>query len=268
MTPKTTKTFVFGAALLAAAAAFSSLPAATPAGAQEKKTVRIGTEGAYPPFNFFDANQNLMGFDIDIANALCEKMEVNCVFVAQDWDGIIPALLAGKYDAIIASMSITPERQKVVDFTNKYYQTPARFVAPKDSPLTGNTPADLAGKTIGAQSATTHATYLEDKYTDSEIRLYPTQDEANLDLINGRLDAILADSIVLYEWLNNTEDGQCCQFVGDPVVDVQYFGEGAGIAVRKEDQELKEAFNEAIAAILADGTYEKINAKYFPFSIY
>ena len=242
--------------------------AAAPAVAQDKKTVRIGTEGAYPPFNFFDANNNLQGFDIDIAKALCEQMQVQCEFIAQDWDGIIPALLAGKYDAIIASMSITPERQQVVAFTDKYYQTPARFIAPKDTRIAANTPEAMADKIIGAQSATTHATYLEDKYPDSEVRLYPTQDEANMDLVNGRLDAVLADSIVLYEWLNKTEDGQCCQFIGDPVVDVQYFGEGAGIAIRKEDTELVEMFNEAIAAIRANGKYDEINAKYFPFSIY
>lgn len=241
---------------------------AAPAAAQEIEKVRIGTEGAYPPFNYFDSDNNLRGFDIDIARALCEEMGVECEFVAQDWEGIIPALLAGKYDAIIASMSITPERQQVVAFTDKYYQTPARFIAPEDTDISGNTPEAMAGKTIGAQAATTHATYLEDKYPDSTIRLYPTQDEANMDLVSGRLDAVLADSIVLYEWLNKTEEGECCAFLGEPVVDVQYFGEGAGIALRKEDEELKRMFNEAIAAIREDGTYEEINQKYFPFSIY
>ncbi len=251
-----------------AAAAFAVAVLAAPALAEDKETVRIGTEGAYPPFNFFDSDNNLKGFDIDIARALCEEMGVECVFVAQDWEGIIPALLAGKYDAIIASMSITPERQQVVAFTDKYYQTPARFIAPKDTDIAGNSPESMAGKTIGAQAATTHATFLEDMYPDSTIRLYPTQDEANMDLVSGRLDAVLADSIVLYEWLNKTEEGECCAFVGEPVVDVQYFGEGAGIALRKEDEELRQMFNEAIAAIRADGTYQEINEKYFPFSIY
>jgi lysine-arginine-ornithine-binding protein len=236
--------------------------------AKDWTTVRIGTEGAYPPFNYFDSQNKLQGFDVEIAQALCDKMKVTCTFVAQDWDGIIPALLAGKYDAIVASMSITEERKQKVAFTDKYYNTPAQFIAPKDTAITDTSPEALAGKTLGAQSATTHATYLEDKYKNSEVKLYPTQDEANLDLANGRLDGILADSVVLYEWLNKTEDGKCCKFVGTPYKDVKYFGEGAGIALRKEDEDLKAMFNKALAEIVADGTYQKINEKFFPFSVY
>ena len=237
------------------------------AAAKDWSTVRIGTEGAYPPFNSMTSDNELVGFDIDIAKALCERMKVTCEFVAQDWDGIIPALLANKYDAIIASMSITEERKKKVDFTNKYYNTPARFVTAKDGGVTDTSPAGMSGKTIGAQSSTTHATYLEDVYGDSNIKLYATQDEANLDLAAGRLDAVLADSIVLLEWMK-TDEGGCCDYVGEAINDVKYFGEGAGIALRQEDDDLREMFNEALAAIIADGTYDKINAKYFPFSIY
>ena len=236
--------------------------------AKEWKQVRIGTEGAYPPFNFTDSNGELKGFDVDIAKALCEKMKVECIFVAQDWDGIIPALLAGKYDAIVASMSITEERKQKVDFTAKYYDTPARFIATKGKGVSDTSPDGLKGKTLGAQSSTTHATYLEDKYKDSTIKLYATQDEANLDLAAGRLDAILADSIVLLEWLEKTDDGKCCEFVGSDIKDAKYFGDGAGIAVRKEDNDLRDMLNKAIEEIRADGTYEKINAQYFPFSIY
>ncbi|MEM6616797.1 MAG: ABC transporter substrate-binding protein [Pseudomonadota bacterium] len=233
--------------------------------AQDK--VRIGTEGAYPPFNFFDSNGELQGFDVDIAKALCAEMAVECEFVAQDWDGIIPALLANKYDAIIASMSITPERKEVVDFSNKYYSTPPALIAPKDTSLTATDPAALSGKTIGAQSATTHATFLEDTYTDSTIRLYATQDEANLDLVSGRLDAVAADSVVLGEWLK-TDDGGCCMMVGAMENDPAYFGDGAGIAIRKGEDELREKFNAAIDAIRSNGTYQEINAKYFDFDVY
>ncbi len=254
---------------IVAIAAAAALATALAAGAAEAggKKVRIGTEGAYPPFNYFDSNKNLIGFDIDIAKALCEKANFDCVFVAQDWDGIIPGLLAKKYDAIIASMSITAERKKRVDFTDKYYNTPARFIAKKGAGLTIS-PAGMKGKVIGAQRSTIHSNYLEDNYSGSTLRFYATQDEANMDLVAGRLDAVLADSIVLYEWMNKTSEGKCCEFVGAPLTDPKWFGDGAGIAIRKGDTALREAFNKAIAAIRADGTYERINAKYFPFSIY
>ena len=233
----------------------------------DMKKIRIGTEGAYPPFNYLDASGKLQGFDIDIAKALCAKMKAECTFVAQDWDGIIPALLANKYDAIVASMSITEERKKKVDFTVKYYNTPGKFIVAKNSGITDISPAAMKGKNIGAQSSTIHANYLEAKYKDSNIKLYGTQDEANADLASGRLDAVLADSVVLFEWLKK-KDGACCKFTGPDLTEKKFFGEGAGIAVRKGDDELREAFNKAIAAILADGTYKKINDKYFPFSVY
>ncbi len=238
------------------------------AAAKDWSNVRIGTEGAYPPFNFVDSNGKLKGFDVDIAQALCDHMMVKCEFVAQDWDGIIPALLAGKYDAIVASMSITAERAKKVAFTDKYYNTPAWFIANKNSHITDTSPEALKGKIIGAQSSTIHANYLQDVYKGSEIKLYGTQDEANADLASGRLDLVLADSVVLWEWTTKTDDGKCCEHVGKELNDPKWFGIGAGIAVRKEDEDLKAMLNKALAAILADGTYKKINDKYFPFSIY
>jgi polar amino acid transport system substrate-binding protein len=254
--------------LLRLAVAATALAFAGGASAKDWDTVRIGTEGAYPPFNFYDTDKQLQGFDIDVAKALCDKMEVKCELVAQDWDGIIPALLANKYDAIIASMSITEERKNTVDFSDKYYNTPAQFVAQKDSGITDTSPEAMKGKTLGAQSATTHASFLEDLYPDADVKLYGTQDEVNADLVSGRLDAFISDSVVSYEWLEKTDDGKCCELIGDTYTDVKYFGEGAGIAVRKEDEDLKQMFNEALAEIVADGTYQTINEKYFPFSIY
>ncbi len=236
--------------------------------AKDWSTVRIGTEGAYPPFNSVDSNGKLQGFDVDIAQALCDHMKVKCTFVAQDWDGIIPALLAGKYDAIVASMSITAERMKKVAFSDKYYNTPAWFIASKSEKIMDTSPEALKGKIIGAQSSTIHANYLQDVYKGSDIKLYGTQDEANADLASGRLDLVLADSVVLWEWMTKTDDGKCCEHVGKPLNDPKWFGKGAGIAMRKEDTDLKEMFNKALAEILADGTYKKINDHYFPFSIY
>ncbi|MBS7543013.1 ABC transporter substrate-binding protein [Ancylobacter oerskovii] len=252
----------FAAVAVMVAAAMSG------ASAKEWKTVRIGTEGAYPPFNYVENNE-LKGFDIDIGKALCAKMKVECTFVAQDWDGIIPALQAGKYDAIVASMSITEERKQQIAFSKKYYKTPATFAVRKDSPLTDTSPAALKGKVLGAQGSTIHSNYLEDVYAKAgaEVKLYGKQDEANLDLANGRLDAVLADKVVLLEWLNS-KDGACCKFTGAEYTDPKYFGEGVGVGIRKDDPELVAMFNKAIDEILADGTYKTINAKYFPFSVY
>ncbi|MFN3546368.1 MAG: ABC transporter substrate-binding protein [Mesorhizobium sp.] len=235
--------------------------------AQDKMKLRIGTEGAYPPFNNLTSDGKLEGFDIDIARALCEEMNADCEFVTQDWDGIIPALQAGKFDAIIASMSITPERLEKVDFSKKYYNTPPAIAAPKDTDITGVTKEALAGKTVGVQGSTTHFNFSEATYTDSEVRAYPTAQEYQLDLANGRLDAVNDDIVVLSEWLASPE-GECCKLVG-PITPVEEIhGPGAGIAVRKGETELAEKFNAAIEAIRANGKYQAINEKYFDFDVY
>jgi polar amino acid transport system substrate-binding protein len=229
--------------------------------------IRIGTEGAYPPFNNLEADGSLVGFDIDIANALCEEMKAECEFITQDWDGIIPALQAGKFDAIIASMSITEERMEKVDFTNKYYNTPPAVAVPKDSDINGSAAADLAGKAIGVQGSTTHSNYAEATYVDGDIKQYPTADEYKLDIVNGRLDAVVDDITVLEEWLA-TPDGACCRIADVITPDPTIHGMGAGIAIRKGETELAEKFNAAIDAIRANGKYKEINDKYFSFDAY
>ncbi|MBN9000234.1 MAG: ABC transporter substrate-binding protein [Rhizobiales bacterium] len=246
-----------------AVSALLLLTAATAASAKDWSTIRIGTEGAYPPFNFVDSDQQLQGFDIDIAKAVCDKLKATCTFVAQDWDGIIPALQAGKFDAIFASMSITDERKKVVDFSRPYYNTPSAFFAVKGSGITDISPEGLKGKTLGAQSSTIQASYLEQDYGSIDMKFYPTQEEVNLDLQAGRIDALLVDKIVGLDWLK-TADGACCEVVGTDIP----LGGGVGAAVRQEDTDLRDQISKAIEEIKADGTYEKINAKYFPFSIW
>jgi polar amino acid transport system substrate-binding protein len=233
----------------------------------EDKVLKIGTEGAYPPFNNLTSDGKLVGFDVDIAQALCDEMKVKCEFVAQDWDGIIPALQAGKFDAIVASMSITAERAEKVDFTNKYYNTPPAIVAPKDSDIKGVTKEDLAGKTVGVQASTTHFNYATATYTDSTIKPYPTAQEYQLDLANGRLDAANDDIVVLQQWLDSP-DGACCKLVGAIKPDVKIHGPGAGIAVRKGETDLVKQFNTAIDAIRANGKYKEINDKYFKFDVF
>ncbi len=230
--------------------------------------IRIGVEGAYPPFSSVTATGELEGFDIEIARALCDEMGAECTLVQQDWDGIIPALLARKYDAIIASMSITEERKKKVAFTNKYYSTPAKFAQPKGA---GNeiTAEGLKGKTVGVQRATTHDNFVSSVFGEAvDIRRYGTQDEVYLDAVSGRLDLILADSVAMADGFINTPEGAGWEFVGPGYSDPAYFGEGAGIAIRKKNKDLVEKFNEAIAAIRGNGKYKQINDKYFEFDVY
>ena len=227
-------------------------------------TVRMGTEGYYPPFNFFDSAGTIKGFDVDVGNALCAEMKVTCEWVTTDWEGIIPALNSSKFDTIIASMSITDERAKVVSFSDPYYFNGARFIAPKESGLTSAMPADLAGKIIGTQSSTLEVKLLEEYFPDSELRLYPKLDDALLDIETGRVDLVLASQFVLGAWLEKDE-GACCEFVGEMFRNDG--NNGTGIAVRKEDEDLRLALNTALAAIVANGTYEKIRNQYFEFDI-
>ncbi len=247
----------------AVAAALMAL-AGTAVAAQEN--LRICVEGAYPPFSETTSSGEVVGFDIDIANALCAEMGVQCEMVKTDWDGIIPALQERKCDAIVASMSITPERQQVIDFSEKYYQTPARFVAPEDADFE-TTPEGLEGKVVGVQRGTIHQQFMEGEFPDVELRLYGTQDEANLDLQSGRIDAVMADSIVMDEGFLKTDAGEGYHFVGEPYSIPKYHGEGAGIGVRK-GSDLAGKFSDAIDAIRESGEYEDIQAKYFDFDIY
>jgi arginine/ornithine transport system substrate-binding protein len=228
--------------------------------------IHIATEGAYPPFNSIDNSGTLVGFDIDIANALCEKMRVQCKIDAEPWDGIIPALLERKYDAIVASMTITAKRKEQVNFTDKYYSTAARFVAKKGANIEV-TPAGLTGKRVGVQRSTVFETYLRARFPEVVPVLYDTQENANLDIAAGRLDLLLADSVQLSQDFLKTDKGRDFEFVGPPLSDPT-LGEGVGIAVRKDDTKLLEAFNKALKEIRADGTYKKLNDKYFDFDIY
>lgn len=241
---------------------------AAQADAKDWKKVRIGVEGAYPPFSEVTADGKLVGFDIDIANALCAEMKVECELITQDWDGIIPALQARKYDAIIASMSITPERKEKVDFTNKYYNTPAKFVRKKGSGIE-ITKESMQGKVVGVQRATIHDNFVTEVYGDAvEVKRYGTQDEAYLDMVAGRVDLLLADSVAMLGGFLETEAGADYEFVGPDFSDPKYFGEGAGIAVRKGEEDLVKMLNTAIEAIRANGTYKSIQDKYFDFDVY
>ena len=236
--------------------------------AKDWKKVRVAIEGAYPPFSQITPEGKLIGFDVDIAVALCNAMGAEPVLVTQDWDGMIPGLLARKYDTIIASMSITEERLQKVDFSKKYYQTPAKFMAKKGLFSTFSQDA-LKGKTVGVQRETVHDKYLTDIYgKDVTIKRYGSLDEAYLDVDAGRLDILMADSVALMDGFLSKEKGKEYEFVGPDMVDPKWFGPGIGAALRKEDTDLKEKLNAAIDKIRADGTYDAIQKKYFSFDVY
>ena len=249
-------------------AAIAAVSVMLTAGAvQAADSVRIGVSGDYPPFNELTSDGELVGFDVDIAKALCTEMQADCEFVLQDWDGMIPALIANKIDAVVASMSITPDRLKKVDFSKKYYNTGPAIAVLKDSELTGDNLEDLAGLAIGAQVSTTHADYAEQKIPDIDLRLYPTPDEYKLDLEAGRVDGVIDDIVVLSDWVKS-EDGDCCRILTALTPDPEINGQGAGIAVKKGNTELADKFTAAIAAIRANGKYKEINDKYFDFDVY
>jgi len=230
--------------------------------------LRIGIEAAYPPFASKTPDNQIVGFDYDIGQALCAEMKVECVWKENEFDGLIPALKVKKVDAIISSMSMTPERMKSVDFSDRYYRIPARLVVRKDSGIT-DVPAQLKGKRIGVQRATNFERYATEKFVPQGAILVPysSQNEVFLDLLGGRLDATMASSVAIDEGLLKKPEGKDYQFVGPTFTEEKYFGTGIGVAVRKNDP-LAGRFTQAIAAIRANGTYEQIRLKYFDFDIY
>jgi arginine/ornithine transport system substrate-binding protein len=226
----------------------------------------VGIETAYPPFSSMGPDGRPSGFDIDIALALCERLQRRCDWVPSEFDGMIPALRARKFDAIVASMSITDERRKAVDFSNKYYHTPARMVVRADAGFEADA-ASLKGRTIGVQRATIHERFAAATFKDSRLVRYARQDEAFLDLAAGRVDAVLADTVAADHGFLKTPAGRGYKFSGPQYTDPKWFGTGAGIAVRKGDP-LRLQINEALAAMRADGSWQRIAAKYFDFDIW
>ena len=222
---------------------------------------KVGIEGAYPPFNNKNPSGQVVGFDYDIAMALCAKMKAECEVVTSDWDGIIPALNAKKFDFIVSSLSITEDRKQAVDFTDPYYSNKQQFVAKKGVEFETDIDS-LKSKQLGTQRSTQAATWLEDN-VGGDIKLYDTQENAYLDLSSGRVDGLLADKYAIYGWLKDDPAGKDYEFKGEPINE----DDKVGIALRKGESDLRTKLNLALKEIKEDGTYKKINDKYFPFSI-
>ncbi len=228
---------------------------------------RIAVEGIFPPFNYLDSNKQLQGFDVDIAKALCEAANLTCEFVVQEWDGMIPNLIAKRYDAIISSMSMSAERREKVAFTQRYYDSPSVFIVPKGADLKEVTPESIKDLKLGVTLSTSQASYASEFYRSIDTVVFAESPKLYEALASGAVDIIMEDKLAIYDWISNTKAGTCCKFVGDDIKDPTYFGDGAGIAVRLDDEALRKTFDLALNKIKEDGTYDMINAKYFPFSI-
>jgi len=228
--------------------------------------VRIGVEGNYPPFSQVAPDGSLSGFDIDIANAICEQMQAECTLVQQEWDGMIPALAANKFDMIVASMTITDERRKVVDFSDPYYDVPSRFVAAEGA-FEGYSPEELAGKTIIVLRNSPRAQYLQATYPDSRILAVDREPAVYLELAAGRGDIAFGSSVVSAEAFLKQPEGEGFAQVGETLTLTDSVDGGVGIAMRKGDEELRTRVNQALAAILEDGSYAEMAGRYFDFDI-
>ncbi len=253
---------------LGAAAALTLSVGASAAFAED--TVKFGVAAEpYPPFTVKGADGKWTGWEVDMRDAVCKQMNVKCEWVETAWDGIIPALTAKKFDVIWSSMSITEERGKTIDFTNKYYNTPTSIIGPKDSTAKADV-AGMTGKIIGVQVSTVHLDYVTKyfKGVAKEIKTYQTQDEVNQDLAAGRIDADQADATTLQAFLDSDAGKACCKLLGNVAEDLKILGPGVGGGLRKDDTALKGKINDAIKAIRASGEYDTITKKYFKADIY
>lgn len=221
------------------------------------QTLRFATEASYPPFESMDASNKIVGFDVDLANALCKEIDATCTFSNQSFDSLIPSLKFRRIDAVMAGMDITPEREKQVLFSNPYYDNSALFIGQKGKIADV---AALKGKKVGVQNGTTHQKFIMDKHPEITTVPYDSYQNAKLDLQNGRIDAVFGDTAVVTEWLKAEPK---LAAIGDKVTDKDYFGTGLGIAVRQGNTDLQAKFNTALEKIKQDGTYQTIYEKWF-----
>ncbi|POZ60731.1 ABC transporter substrate-binding protein [Chromobacterium alticapitis] len=252
-----------------AALAVGLMAASVGAYAKDWKEVRFGVDASYAPFEYKAPNGQVVGFDIDLGNEICKRMKAKCVWVENDFDGMIPALKAKKFDGVLSSMSMTEARMKEIAFSAKLFNTPTRMVAKAGSGLMP-TPASLKGKRVGVEQGTIQESYAKKHWAPAGVEVVPYQNQTLVlaDLTAGRLDASLQDAVQADMGFLKKPEGKGFAFAGKDLVDPQTLGEGAGIGLRKDDADLKAAIDKAIAGMLKDGTYKKIEKKYFSFDVY
>ncbi|GMM87179.1 lysine/arginine/ornithine ABC transporter substrate-binding protein [Vibrio fortis] len=225
--------------------------------AAAQQEIKFAMEATYAPFEFMDENNQIQGFDVDLANALCEEMKAKCTFHNQAFDSLIPALKFKRYDAAISAMDITDARLKQVNFSNAYYDNSAAFISIEGKVADQ---AALEGKRVGVQNGSTHQSYLLEQMTGVTAVPYSSYQDAFIDMKNGRIDSVFGDTAVVAEWFKKQDN---LTYVGDQVTNQEYFGNGFGIAVNKSNQELVDQLNVALAAVKANGEYDEIFNKYF-----
>ena len=228
--------------------------------------IRFLTETDYPPFNYAGPDGAPAGFNVELARLICEEIKVQCTIQMRRFDTLIDALNANQGDAVIASLAETPEMRARVSFTDPYYRTPARFVSRKDNDIEDVSPEALEGKKVAVVAGTAHEAYLRTLFTEAEVHPYPDADAARAALRRGEVDLLFGDGIALAFWLNGTDSGGCCVFRGGPYTESRFFGEGVGIAVRRGNDLLRQAFNWALFQLWEKGRFTDLWLKYFPIS--
>jgi len=230
--------------------------------------LRFITDNDYPPFNYLDESGNLVGFNVELAKAICSELKVRCSVQALVWERMITAIENDAADAIIASLAITRKNRRKVTFSRQYYQTPARFVTRKSDNFKNMTPEVLSGKRIGVTKNTSHEAYLKAFYKNAVIKSFKDPDKARRALIEGQVDAVFDDGVSLMFWLNGTVSDKCCKFAGGPFIESKFFGEGVGIAVRKNNTQLLKVINDGLDRVQASGKFQQLFSKFFPMNFY
>ncbi len=228
--------------------------------------ITVATEAAYPPLNYLDRKGLPGGFEMDLAQEACERMKAECEFVAVKWDELVPQLLDKKFDIVMSSLEVTSERRRRLGMSRRYYLSPGAFIAAKGAPFDGP-PSLLRNKRIGVQKDSSHADWVEKSFRRSaQIKRFASVADELRALTNQEIDAVFGDKVQLWLWSQKPE-GQCCEVMGQDIKDTQTLGIGVAAGLRREDVKLRDALNKAFAEMMSDGTYKKLNEKYFPFSL-
>lgn len=228
--------------------------------------IRFLTENDYPPFNYAGPDGNPAGFNVDLARMICEELKIACTIQMRRFDTLIDSLADNRGDAVMASIAVTPETRKRVDFTDPYYRTPARFVAKRELQIDDLKPEMLEGRKVAVVEGTAHEAYLKALFTEVDVKPYRTAEAARDALRSGEVDLLFGDGISLAFWLNGTESGNCCAFRGGPFLESRYFGEGVGIAVKRGNDPLRQGFNWALFRLWEKGRFSDLWLRYFPIS--